>query len=63
MTISGPTYAHERLEYYGVVGDTRPTGVPKGSRYIESAADGSTTIIYYTPDDGTTWNILAQTKG
>jgi hypothetical protein len=62
MTVSGPTYTHERLEYYGIIGDTKPSGVPKGSRYIQYSSDDSSTIIFFTPDDGTTWKTLAQTK-
>jgi hypothetical protein len=42
-------------KYVGIVGDTKPTGAPKGSFYYESAADYSSTIIYVTPD-GTNWS-------
>jgi|WetSurMetagenome_2_1015567.scaffolds.fasta_scaffold1750105_1 hypothetical protein len=44
-------------QYTGIVGDTKPTDVPTGSLYFESAADYSSTTIYITPD-GTNWSPL-----
>ena len=57
MAVTGPVYNHERTEYYGLAGDTKPAGVPKGSTYW--AYD---TNVLYKTYDGTNW-ILYVTLG
>lgn len=52
MAVVGPIYNYERVEYYGLSSDTKPTGVSPGCTFW--VYDTTPTLLYKTYD-GKNW--------